>query len=456
MNGFQNKIPNVDAHFWVHHTHKSYTDSHSRNEQAVLFENGKTPHSSMHESTVAPRSQQQAFSSSDFFSSNNSLKVQENSILPGNKGHYLVEKFLGEGTFGKVVKCRDLLTDKHVAIKIMKRNDEGEEEIKALTELSKINADAYNLVNFVEWFRYKSDICIVFEMLDKNFNDLMKDRQSSPLDLKEVRAIAWQLIVALKGLKKLNLVHCDIKPDNIMLVDHILKPFRLKLIDFGLAEKTKNLKKGTPMQNRMFRAPEVILGLPLDESLDMWTVGYILAFLYSGYYIHPWDCEYNTIRLDTVEQQSIKTKAPVKDYQEQFVDLLKQMLEMDPKKRISPDGALQHPFFNLKKMNPKTTKPQEPAAAEAHQEPEAKEVKSVSQGPAANPQKRSSDTSKKSSVQQQKTEERKAPSNASSNTASGGRARLRAIQTIKNVFLNTIIPPNKSQQGPTLEPELEE
>uniref|UniRef100_A0A3B3DP84 Protein kinase domain-containing protein n=1 Tax=Oryzias melastigma TaxID=30732 RepID=A0A3B3DP84_ORYME len=329
---------------------------------------------------------------------NNSLKVQENSILPGNKGHYLVEKFLGEGTFGKVVKCRDLLTDKHVAIKIMKRNDEGEEEIKALTELSKINADAYNLVNFVEWFRYKSDICIVFEMLDKNFNDLMKDRQSSPLDLKEVRAIAWQLIVALKGLKKLNLVHCDIKPDNIMLVDHILKPFRLKLIDFGLAEKTKNLKKGTPMQNRMFRAPEVILGLPLDESLDMWTVGYILAFLYSGYYIHPWDCEYNTIRivwkLDT----------------EQFVDLLKQMLEMDPKKRISPDGALQHPFFNLKKMNPKTTKPQEPAAAEAHQEPEAKEVKSVSQGPAANPQKRSSDTSKKSSVQQQKTEERKAPS----------------------------------------------
>uniref|UniRef100_A0A3B3CEJ9 Protein kinase domain-containing protein n=1 Tax=Oryzias melastigma TaxID=30732 RepID=A0A3B3CEJ9_ORYME len=289
--------------------------------------------------------------------------------------HYLVEKFLGEGTFGKVVKCRDLLTDKHVAIKIMKRNDEGEEEIKALTELSKINADAYNLVNFVEWFRYKSDICIVFEMLDKNFNDLMKDRQSSPLDLKEVRAIAWQLIVALKGLKKLNLVHCDIKPDNIMLVDHILKPFRLKLIDFGLAEKTKNLKKGTPMQNRMFRAPEVILGLPLDESLDMWTVGYILAFLYSGYYIHPWDCEYNTIR-------SIKTKAPVKDYrtfwhfdnfkkihcdkmkakeEEQFVDLLKQMLEMDPKKRISPDGALQHPFFNLKKMNPKTTKPQDNA-----------------------------------------------------------------------------------------------
>uniref|UniRef100_A0A3B3DP61 Protein kinase domain-containing protein n=1 Tax=Oryzias melastigma TaxID=30732 RepID=A0A3B3DP61_ORYME len=303
---------------------------------------------------------------------NNSLKVQENSILPGNKGHYLVEKFLGEGTFGKVVKCRDLLTDKHVAIKIMKRNDEGEEEIKALTELSKINADAYNLVNFVEWFRYKSDICIVFEMLDKNFNDLMKDRQSSPLDLKEVRAIAWQLIVALKGLKKLNLVHCDIKPDNIMLVDHILKPFRLKLIDFGLAEKTKNLKKGTPMQNRMFRAPEVILGLPLDESLDMWTVGYILAFLAM--------IELQGMPDDELLDMGLFTSRFF-NRTEQFVDLLKQMLEMDPKKRISPDGALQHPFFNLKKMNPKTTKPQEPAAAEAHQEPEAKEVKSVSQGP---------------------------------------------------------------------------
>uniref|UniRef100_A0A3P9H325 Protein kinase domain-containing protein n=1 Tax=Oryzias latipes TaxID=8090 RepID=A0A3P9H325_ORYLA len=337
-----------------------------------------------------------------------SFEVVENIILLGHKGMYFVERFLGEGTFGKVAKCTNLSTNEEVAIKIIKNgfNKTAKDEIKALTEISKLDAHKYSLVKFVEWFHYNSHVCIVFEMLDQSLFDFMKDRSSHPLFLHEIRAIAWQLLISLKGLKSINLVHCDIKLDNIMLVNQVSEPFRVKLIDFGLASKTTDIQMGTRLQNICFRAPEVILGLPLDERLDMWTVGYVLALLYTGFYILPRDSEFNIIRamvemhgmpdnecldqglytnkfftkteenskvvwkLDTPEQQSKKTGEQVKDkldcwsfdnlkdvyYKqtkikevEQLIDLLKRMLEVDPNKRISPNDALRHPFFNLEK-----------------------------------------------------------------------------------------------------------
>uniref|UniRef100_A0A3P9K289 Protein kinase domain-containing protein n=1 Tax=Oryzias latipes TaxID=8090 RepID=A0A3P9K289_ORYLA len=365
--------------------------------------------------------------------------LQENFILRSHEGVYIVEKFLGEGTFGKVAKCTNLSTNKEVAIKIIKKgfNHTAQDEIKAMIEISKIDAHKYNLFKCVDWFHYKSHVCMVFEMLDQSLFDFMNDRRSRPLFVQEIRDIAWQLLISLKGLKSINLVHCDIKLDNIMLVNQVSEPFRVKLIDFGLTKKTTDMRTGTRMQNICFRAPEVILGLPLDERLDMWTVGYVLALLYAGFYILPPGSEYDIIRnskvvwkLDTPEQQSKKTGEQVKDEVdcwsfdelkyvycnetkmeevEQLIDLLKQMLEVDPNKRISPNDALRHPFFKFEMKKPSTTESQEPAAAEVHQQPEAKEVPSVPQRPAANSQERSSNKNMTSLVQQQKAEKRKAP-----------------------------------------------
>uniref|UniRef100_A0A8C7YUP4 Protein kinase domain-containing protein n=1 Tax=Oryzias sinensis TaxID=183150 RepID=A0A8C7YUP4_9TELE len=299
-------------------------------------------------------------------------------ILLGRKGVYKVEKFLGEGSFGKVAKCKKLGTDQVVAIKIIWGS--GQMEINALEELSQINADDHNLVKFVESFKYKKYTCIAFEVLDQSLLDFMEKRDFHPLTVEEIRTIAWQLVVALKGLKSVNLVHCDIKLDNIMLVDHVSEPFRVKLIDFGLAEKIGHMRTGATMQNICYRAPEVILGLPLDQSVDLWTVGYILFVLYTGSFIHGWDADYNILRAMVKMQgrlvednipfwschqliHSCLDKTKLKEV-EQFVDLLKRMLMVDPSKRISPSEALQHPFFTMGRVQPtagtQTTNPEEP------------------------------------------------------------------------------------------------
>uniref|UniRef100_A0A8C7YZ17 Protein kinase domain-containing protein n=1 Tax=Oryzias sinensis TaxID=183150 RepID=A0A8C7YZ17_9TELE len=328
-----------------------------------------------------------------------------------------VEKFLGEGSFGKVAKCKKLGTDQVVAIKIIWGS--GQMEINALEELSQINADDHNLVKFVESFKYKKYTCIAFEVLDQSLLDFMEKRDFHPLTVEEIRTIAWQLVVALKGLKSVNLVHCDIKLDNIMLVDHVSEPFRVKLIDFGLAEKIGHMRTGATMQNICYRAPEVILGLPLDQSVDLWTVGYILFVLYTGSFIHGWDTKENSQdvwKLDTAQEQSKKKGRLVEDnipfwscHQlihscldktklkevEQFVDLLKRMLMVDPSKRISPSEALQHPFFTMGRVQPT-------AAVEVHLQPEAKEDTNTPQRPAAVSQECSSMKKKPGRIQQQR------------------------------------------------------
>uniref|UniRef100_A0A3B3DDV9 Protein kinase domain-containing protein n=1 Tax=Oryzias melastigma TaxID=30732 RepID=A0A3B3DDV9_ORYME len=291
-------------------------------------------------------------------------------------------KFLGEGTFGKVAKCRDLTTNQEVAIKITKpsHRDSGLFELNALAEITKLDADKYCLIKFLDWFEYRSHICIVYEMLDQSLHDFMNIREHRPLLIHEIRTIARELLISLKGLKEINMAHRDIKPDNIMLVNQASEPFRVKLIDFGLAINPTDMETGTFMQNLRYRAPEVILGLPLDERVDMWTVGYTLAWLYTGFHIHSVDSEYTKLldnglfterfftltedestfvwKLDTPEEQIKKTGQEVKFsrcclsyndlknfYQDKtktrevkmFIKLLRRMLEIDPNKRITPE-----------------------------------------------------------------------------------------------------------------------
>uniref|UniRef100_A0A3B3DHV4 Protein kinase domain-containing protein n=1 Tax=Oryzias melastigma TaxID=30732 RepID=A0A3B3DHV4_ORYME len=338
--------------------------------------------------------------------------VEVNTLLPSrpNCGLYLVEKFLGEGTYGKVAKCRNLTTNKEVAIKITKpsRRDSGLFELNALAEITKLDADKYGLIKFLDWFEYRSHICIVYEMLDQSLYDFMYTRRHRPLSIHEIRTIARQLLISLKGLKEINMAHCDIKPDNIMLVNQASEPFRVKLIDFGLTKNPRDMETGTHMQNLCFRAPEVILGLPLDERVDMWTVGYTLAWLYRGFHIHPVDSEYTVIRsltkrqgmpdqklLDNglfterfftlTEDESTFTKTTEVEL---FIKLLRQMLEIDPDKRITPEEALKHSFFTMEQPSADSEKSnsQESTSEKGHSQ--AKKT-TVPQEPAAAPQEKS-------------------------------------------------------------------
>uniref|UniRef100_A0A665THF7 Protein kinase domain-containing protein n=1 Tax=Echeneis naucrates TaxID=173247 RepID=A0A665THF7_ECHNA len=270
-----------------------------------------------------------------------------------NTTFYEVLDFKGEGVFGKVAECRNLITEELVAVKIHKKTDDDNVrwEVEMLERIAVLDPDQSNIVRFIDHFKFMDSSCLAFEMLDMSLWDLMMSRQQ-PLDLHEIRPVTRQLLVAYEALKKIGIMHADLKPDNIMLVNHRHQPFKIKLIDFGLARQTSEVEVGAIMQAESYRAPEATLGLPLSEAVDMWGVGCVMAFLYFATNLLSQQCSYH--RTKTMVNLNLKdavmgfpqtTDGVERKDRRTFFDLLRCCLNPNPEKRITPRKALEHSFY---------------------------------------------------------------------------------------------------------------
>ncbi|XP_026472877.1 homeodomain-interacting protein kinase 2-like isoform X2 [Ctenocephalides felis] len=227
-------------------------------------------------------------------------QLVQHEVLYSMANQYEVLEFLGRGTFGQVVKCWKKGTNEIVAIKILKNHPsyarQGQIEVSILSRLSQENADEFNFVRAFECFQHKNHTCLVFEMLEQNLYDFLKQNKFSPLPLKFIRPILQQVLTAMLKLKQLGLIHADLKPENIMLVDPVRQPYRVKVIDFGSASHVSKAVCNTYLQSRYYRAPEIILGLPFCEAIDMWSLGCVVAELFLGWPLYPGSSEYDQIR----------------------------------------------------------------------------------------------------------------------------------------------------------------
>ncbi|GAA6221704.1 homeodomain-interacting protein kinase 2-like isoform X1 [Lates japonicus] len=323
-------------------------------------------------------------------------------LFPRN---YKVVQFLGRGGFGEVFKCAKLDTKEIVAVKIPQPGCSFINELTLLNFFMWKNLDKCNIVRFIDSFTLRDNrAALAFEMLDVTVKDyIIHQRNFNPLELHEVRSIVQQMATALEALKTNEVIHSDIKLDNIMLVDRAEQPLRVKLIDFGLAFPTSKARQGTFHQTTLYRAPEIILGLPFSEAMDMWSLGVVMAFLVLGDVLFPGITEYDALRcivdllgvppdhllsagwftydyfvqrlsghwrlktpeefwgsrtpprdyrsyhfrnLDEVENLPLTNLSMVEaDEKKECIDLLKAMLQMDADKRITPSQVLTHPFI---------------------------------------------------------------------------------------------------------------
>ncbi|XP_043554131.1 homeodomain-interacting protein kinase 4-like [Chiloscyllium plagiosum] len=351
------------------------------------------------------------------------------SAIHSHNDTYSIIQLIGEGVYGEVTCCCKRSTGQFVAIKTVKYDSCSAAEVRMLKLLQDMDADKFHIVNFLECFHRNAKSYLVFELLEQNLQDFQKANNFAPLPVKHVRTIAMQLLKALEKLKDLSIIHTDIKPDNIMLVEHMRFPFRVKVIDFGSASLLPEVQhiQDPYIQARYYRSPEILLGLPFCEKLDMWSLGCVLAELRLGKPLYPGKNQYDQIRiivetqgqphdhllnqaskthlffkrnsypssahqwqlkslseyqskmfaqpleprrhnlksLDELEIFSIiETLSPNGDDIAEFHDrnsmlaLVKRMLNFDPKNRISPRLALQHPFITMEELekNHKDTK----------------------------------------------------------------------------------------------------
>ena len=184
---------------------------------------------------------------------------------------YEIIAYIGKGSFGIVCECYDHKHKNHVAIKILKNKKsfhrQGEIEINILQILKENDPENHKgVVKLKNNFIFRNHIVLVFDLLSLSLYDYLKLSHFKGLKLKQIMSYAKELLISLVYLESLSIIHCDIKPENLLLNSSSCK--NVTLIDFGSSCFT-NRRIHSYIQSRYYRSPEVILGIPYTTSIDM-------------------------------------------------------------------------------------------------------------------------------------------------------------------------------------------
>ena len=200
---------------------------------------------------------------------------------------YIVREVLGKGSFGIVVKAYDQRRDEQVAVKIIRNRPQfftqARVEIDIVSKLNEAGGENHNVVRLKKYLTWKDHLCLVFELLSFNLYDLIKFTKFQGVSLNLIRKFTVQLLASLEFMRvavaSKPVIHCDLKPENVLLVNS--KRSAIKVIDFG-SSCFESRKKFKYIQSRFYRSPEVILNLTYTCAIDMWSLGCILMELHTG------------------------------------------------------------------------------------------------------------------------------------------------------------------------------
>ncbi|KAF8394914.1 hypothetical protein HHK36_018853 [Tetracentron sinense] len=322
------------------------------------------------------------------FEENKDLPIVLNTIIAGR---YYVTEYLGSAAFSKVVQAHDLHTGTDVCLKIIKNDkeffDQSLDEIKLLKFVNKHDpTDENHILRLYDYFYHQEHLFIVCELLRENLYEFQKFNQDSGgeayFTLPRLQVITRQCLEALEYLHHLGIIHCDLKPENILIKSY--SRCEIKVIDLGSScFQTDNLC--LYVQSRSYRAPEVILGYPYDQKIDIWSLGCILAELCSGDVLFPNDAlvmllarmvgmlgpidmemlvtgqethkyftkeydlyhineETNQLEYVIPEESSLEHHLHVSDIG--FIEFIKDLLETNPWRRLTAKEALEHPWLS--------------------------------------------------------------------------------------------------------------
>ncbi|XP_035824058.1 serine/threonine-protein kinase D3 [Aplysia californica] len=254
------------------------------------------------------------------------------------------EDVLGSGQFGIVYGGKHKRTNQEVAIKVidkMRFPTKQEAQLKIEVEILK-NLHHPGVVNLEQMFETNERIFVVMEKLKGDMLEMILSSPKGRLSERVTKFLISQILVALKHLHSKSIVHCDLKPENVLLSSETAFP-QVKLCDFGFARiiGEKSFRRsvvGTPA----YLAPEVLKKKGYNRSLDMWSVGVVVYVSLSGTFPFNEDEEIS----DQIQNASFMYPPnPWKDISQEGIDLISNLLQVKMRKRFTVDKSLNHLFL---------------------------------------------------------------------------------------------------------------
>ncbi|CAI9158184.1 unnamed protein product [Rangifer tarandus platyrhynchus] len=276
---------------------------------------------------------------------------------------------IGEGTFSEVMKMQNLRDGNYYACKQMKQHFESIEQVNNLREiqaLRRLNPHPNILtLHEVVFDRKSGSLALICELMEMNIYELIRGIRH-PLSEKKITHYMYQLCKSLDHMHRNGIFHRDVKPENILVKQHVLK-----LGDFGSCRSVHSRQPYTEyISTRWYRAPECLLTDGFyGFKMDLWSAGCVLYEMASLQPLFPGANELDQISRihDVMGTPAEKTLTKFKQSRAmsfdfpfkkgsgipllttslspQCLSLLHAMVAYDPDERITAHQALQHPYF---------------------------------------------------------------------------------------------------------------
>lgn len=321
-----------------------------------------------------------------FYFVKNKGKQNKKGVFYGEKDDHIAFRFqiikaLGSGAFGVCYLVYDHKTKQECALKIIRKEERFQRQAKKEYQILKTllesdSSEDVPFIHMIEYMVFDGHPIFTFKVLGDNLYSILKSGGFRGFPQKYTHLCGIDILNCLERLLALKIIHADLKPENILV-----KPSDdgVKVIDFG-SSCFSHQKTHTYIQSRYYRAPEIVLGCGYDCAIDMWSLGCILVELDSGEPLFPAIDQKHLIilifeilgmptgeflkssrcfnkyfgkdkpldyyykgKLYTFKRHTIQDACKTKDAV--FIDFISKCLTWDPKERMTPEQALQHPYI---------------------------------------------------------------------------------------------------------------
>ena len=304
---------------------------------------------------------------------NNKISDEQVNKYDNNSKNYLYENIfkekyqiletIGEGGYGKVYKSKtnsnefraikEIDLEKYKQLKEENYSTNIEEDINKLktyinNEINNMKKCSYGDTNIYSVHLYDylcndKKIYIIMDLCDDNLSSLLKKKKSG-FSVEEISDIIHQLNHTFKIMNKFNIIHRDLKLENILVkyLNEEKTKYIVKLGDYGISREFDNQKTNrfTIVGTLYTEAPEIMKNEKYNDKCDLWSLGVIIYMLF---FKKPPFLGQNEIAL--LNNIKIGLKKPLKTTNNELLDdLLSKLLKADPKKRISWKQYFNHPF----------------------------------------------------------------------------------------------------------------